>query len=264
MKNLDVKKLLVLIAIIAIIVILVIFGSKLVGKESKPTEEESKEVETLVTKYFANVTFGYSTSYKGIDVLFSKDKTTYDDIDKKAILNLAIRYATENEIDVSVSSEIIKLINNSGKYGDVSNYVAYKGEGLRKAIKELYGVDFKDGSEISDYGFLYDFIYVYDYDIYFMKRNQTTDIYDSNKGIDYTIVNTSKKDDKVSITLAIAYIYRNGNERKYAKDINGENIIAEGLTEFPKDKAKEFDNFKFTLTKNNDGKYIFESVEKVN
>lgn len=263
MKNLDIKKLLVLIAIIAVIVLLVIFGSKLVGKESKPTEEESQEVETLVTKYYANVTFGYSTPYKGIDVLFSSDKTTYEDLDNKAILNLAIRYASDNEIDIAVSSEVVNTIINSGKYGDLSSYAAYKGEGLRTAIKDLYGVDFNDNTEISEYGYLYDFIYVKEYDTYFMGRNSINDIYDSNRGIDYTIVETNKKSDKVYMTIAIAYIYRNGNERSYAKDSNGEEIIAEGLTEFPKEKAKEFDNFKFTLTKNDDGKYIFESVEKV-
>lgn len=262
MKNLDLKKLLVFIGIIAVVALSIFLIIKSLGN-NKPTEEETKDVESLSIDYYASLTAGYNTSYNGLDVLFATDKTTVDDLNYNCILNTAIKYATDKGIDLSVPSNVLTILGESGTYGNINDYVAYNGVGVRNAIKELFGITKTDTTILGNFDFLYDFYYVKKYDMYLVKRSKATDNSNSYQSIDYSIIETTKKKDKLSTTIAIAYVYNDGSAKIYAKDKLGENIVSEDSKEFPKDKIDEFDKFTITLKQSENDKYVFESIEKV-
>lgn len=263
MRNLDVKKLLVFIAIIAVIALAVVFSSKQFLGEKKPSEEETKKVEELVTTYFGNLTYGSSTNYTGREKLYAKDKITISDLNLNNIFNTSMKYAISNGLNINVANGVINEINRSGKYGDVTECLFYNAEGIKQAAKELFGIELNEESSINEFEYLYDFIYVYEYDLYLVKRNNVTDLSSSEYGIDYKFVKTTKKEKDIMTTIAVAYTLKNGNTRTFAKDSKGENIVAENLEKFPEDKIDEFTKYTITLTKTDDGNYIFKSIEKV-
>lgn len=264
MKNLDFKKLLVFILLIAIIV----GGGYLVIKtlnDGKASKEEVKKAENISIDYYANLTAGHSTVYNGLDILYQSDKTTYSDIDKGAIINTAINYASKNEIDLSVDAYTMNLLKNKKTYGDVTKYSVYNAKGIREAAEILFGKDvFSDSSDTENYSFKYDYYYDLENDVYLVKRNTVPDTTKANQKMDYTTISTVNKDNKIVITVAIAYVYSNGKTGTYAKDKAGVEVIAEDVEKFPTDKVDEFDHFAFTMKKDENNKYVFESVEKVN
>ncbi len=267
MKNLDFKKLLVFIAIIAIVIVLIFAGMKLVGNGSGNTnKEEQEKLNDVMEDYFSVITEGHVSSYNGVDVLYSKDKTTYDDLNKAAVLNLATKYAYENGLDTSVLNTYLEQLDESGLYGDISEYTAYSGKGLRQAVLELFGEEFEDISIINESGFIYDFFYVADFDIYLVKRNSIESYASKEQNVEYKIIETSKdkKTKKYFVTVAVAYTYQKDKDTIiYASDSNGTNIVSDSGNTFPEDKINEFDKFKFTLALDDDGHYTFENVEKV-
>lgn len=261
MKNLDFKKLLVFLVIVAIIVLVVLFGVKKVN-ESKPTEEEAKTVEELTVDYFANLTAGYSTSYNGLDVLFKSDKTTYADLSTVSVLSTAISYASEKGLDIAVNESIINSLDTS-IYGNPSEYLAYKASAIREGMTKLFGSPIEDRSAADNIDFLYDYYYVKEHDIYLVKRNKVASASMSQQKIEYSFIETKKKDDKLTTTFAIAYVYNDGNTKKYSANSNGTPLVAKDVNEFPTDKIDEFDKFTITLKKADNGEYVFESIEKV-
>lgn len=263
MKNLDFKKLLVFIGIIAVIGLAIFFIIKL-SNNSKATKEEKKTAENLSISYYANLTEGYSTLYGGLDVLFQSDETTFKDLSIAAVLNTAIKYAEYEGIDTSVSNTAIDLLEEEKKYKNLNDFTFYRGEAIRQAIKELFGdVEYVDQSAEGIENYIYDIIYEGTYDLYLVRRNETQDIASNKHGIDYTIIDTKSKDDKIITKIAIAYTYSNTNSKSYSKDKNGSKIIVKEAKEFPTDKAEEFDNFEITLKKTKENKYVFESIKKV-
>lgn len=263
MKNLDIKKFLVFVVIIAIVALIVFFGVKQLFGENKPTEEEVKKVEEIVTNYFEKLSSGYATVYNGIDVLYSSDKTTLEDLELKQILNTSIDYASNNEFNINVSSVTLNQLKGLESIGNIEEYLVFNADGIRSATKELFDIDLEDNSAISEYNYLYDFVYVYEYDVYLLKRNSTEDISNADRNVEFKTIKTTKKGNEVMTTVAVAYTNGNGSTKTYAKDNKGTNVIAEDVKEFPSDNINDFDQFTFTLTQTDKGDYIFKSVEKV-
>lgn len=262
MKKIDIKKLLVFIGIIVIIALLIFFIVKGTGKK-KPTEEEKTLAENLVTEYYKNLTLGYATQYYGVELLFEHDKVTLDDLQKKEILNTAIKYASDEGFDISVPSLVLEMLEQNGVYSNIKDYSVYKAEAIRKAVKDLFGQDIELTNETSTTGYLYDFYYNEEFDLVLTKRNDVAEPDNNSVFVDYSIIETTKEKDKLKTTLAIYYGQGIDSIYNYAKDSNGENIIAEEVRELPTDKLSECDKYTFTLTKNSDGNYILESIEKV-
>lgn len=262
MKNLDVKKLLVLLLIIAGIIGILFLVFKVVSKDSL-TDEEKQKIEERVSTYYTNLTDGYTTVYGGADILFQSDTTTFTDLNTASVIFTAIKYAESNEIDTSVKSSYLSSLNTEGTYGDISEYSAYSGQGIREAIKALFGeVNYTDTSSTNNYNFEYDYYYVPKYDLYLMKKSDAIKLTNTNQQVVKHVIKTEEKDDKIVTTIAVAYVYDNGTKIKYATDKNGTNIVVEDVEEFPTDYIDEFDKFEITLTKTEDN-YTFESIKKV-
>lgn len=263
MKNVDFKKLFIFIGIIVGIVAVVLLITNLVKKD-KLTEEETKNVENISINYYANLTEGYATSYGGLDILFQKDEVTPANLETVEILNTAIKYAVDKGLNTPISETTINALTNKGTYGNIAEYNIYDAKVIRTAIKELFGIEkYSDESATGNYNFLYDYIYDYDYDLYLVKRNNVKDQKVSAQKVNYKIISTEKKEDKVVTTIAIAYTYENDSKVMYAKDPEGVTIISEDASEFPEDKIDEFDKFEFTLKKSTDKNYVLESIKKV-
>lgn len=263
MKNVDFKKLFILLGIIAVIAIVIILIVNLSVK-NKLTEEETKQIEDISINYYANLTEGYTTVYGGLDILYQRDEVTFDSLEEVEIINTAIKYASNNGLDTSVSDAKINALETTKKYGKISDYSIYNGESIRTAITALFGdIKYTDTSANNNYNFIYDYYYDNDSDVYLVKRNSVQSQTDTAQSIDYKVISTTAKDDKAIITFAIAYTYTSDETTIYAKDSEGETQVSENATEFPEDKIDEFDKYEITLTKNSDGKYVFESMKKV-
>ncbi len=264
MKNVDFKKLFILIAIIVAIVAVVFLITKLGNNETKLTEEESKVVENVSLNYILNLTEGYSSTYAGLDILFQRDEVKVDTLEVVEILNTAIKYARDNGFREDVEQSKIQALADSKKYGDVYEYSIYNAGDIRKAIKELFGIkDYNDRSVTENYNFIYDYYYDFDNDVYLVKRNDVKSNSVDEKGIDYKVISSvGTKDNKAKVTLAIGYTTYNDKKYTYSADPAGETIIAEDVKEFPEDKIDEFQKYEITLKKV-DKKYVFESMKKV-
>ena len=261
MKKFDFKKLLVFILIIAALVAVAFVLLKTVNKDKV---EEEKQAESSVSTYYLNLTKGYSTTYGGIDVLYSYDKTTYEDLKEQEIINTAVSYLNDHDINYTVSADVMSELKENGNYGNLEDYRIYSGESIRQAAKELFDVDdIKSNATPANYTL--DIIYDIENDCYLITKNDVVSNEVSEASMDFSIVNTETKDNKLITTIAIAYVYDDNGNIMYMKDPDGENVIVENLEkkEFPKDKVNEFDKYKFTLKQTKDKKYVFESVEKV-
>lgn len=262
MKNLDIKKLLVLILIIAIVGLIIFFVVRTFTKE-KITDDEKEMAESKIVDYYAAMTYGFNTQYGGIDILYNSDSIVYDDLNPASVLTIATKYLSKTQTNENVSNNVIDILNQSGTYGNLDDASFYTGASIREAIKYLFGIDFENISADENYDFIYDFYYDKEYDTYIMKRNNVTDYSTANEYIDYSIIETTKEKDKIKTNLAIAYVFNDGTNTNYYQDRNGEKIIAENVTEFPKDKINDFDKYTFTLKKADNNNYVFESIEKV-
>lgn len=262
MKNLDIKKLLVFLGLIILIVGGVIFT--ITHNKSKEEEKNIREEsENITVKYFANLTQGYSSVYSGLDVLYNQDKVTAKDLEYGAIINTAVKYAQDNNINLNVNKNVIDALEKSKKYGSMKQYTAYNGENLRNTIKLLFGDVEEPLNMTGSLVYLYDYIYVFENDIYLMKKNdKVSDFTDASYFIDYSLVKQESKKDTVKTTIAIAYVKVTDGNYTYYSDSKATNEIASEIKEFPEEKRDEFDKFTFTLKKTDDG-YRFESVEKV-
>lgn len=257
MKNIDFKKLSVLIFIIVIISIIILFFVNY----NNPSKKEKELAENLSTKYYINLTSGFATSYGGLDLLFQQDKVTYSDLNTASILNIAIKYAEDKSINISETEDTINAL--SKEYENINEYAVYNGKGIRTSIKELFGITFNNSSSTKNISYIYDFYYNKTFDVYLMKRNNVNFNKINEQGIDYHIIKTIKKNKKLITTIAIAYTYDNGSTYIYAQDKLGEKIISEDTTSFPVDKVDEFDHFNITLKQTKDKNYVLESIEKV-
>lgn len=263
MKNVDFKKLFILLGIVAVIAVVIILIVNLSGK-NKLTEEETKQIEDVSINYYANLTEGYTTVYGGLDILYQRDDVTFSSLEDVEIINTAIKYASNTGLDTSVSDAKLKALETTKKYGKISDYSVYNGESIRTAITALFGdVKYADVSANNNYNYIYDYYYDSSNDVYLVKRNDVQSQTDTAQSIDYQLISTTAKDDKAVVTFAIAYTYTSDSTTIYAKDPEGETIVSENASEFPEDKIDEFDKYEITLTKTSDGKYVFESMKKV-
>lgn len=260
MKNLDIKKLIVLVLIIAIIGLIVFFIVRGLSEDKIP-DEDKKIIETKIDKYYSTITYGFNTQYSGIDILYNSDKIVYDDLTRANVLYIATKYVSNNNIENNITNTVIENIQKKTSYGDLSNATYYTGESIRKAIKELFGVNILDSAAKDNFDYIYDFQYDQEYDIYIMQRNKVQEYSTPNEYMDYSLISMKKDKDKVKVTIAIAYVYDDGTNINYYKDRNGENVVAENVTEFPEDKIDEFTKYTFTLNKVEED-YIFESIER--
>ena len=266
MKNIDFKKLLVFLVIVLAIGLVIFAVVKLAGNNKSANDEETEILEDIGLTYLARLTEGYNSSYNGIDLLYANDKEVkYDQLSASSVLYLATRYIANKEIDNVVNSaqvtEARKLIGENAE-----GYTPYKGEAIRQAIKELFGVDFDNTSAVDEPGFGYNFYYFPESDIYLKGANYTNLNINYDADLKFHIVKTNKnkKDKTLQVEYAVAYTMINDEKmREFATDINGENVVAilEKKEAFPADKVKEFDTYTITLKKDGDN-YVFESFKK--
>ena len=258
----DVKKLLVFILIIALIV-LAILGLGKLFKGSKPSKEVQQEVENLTTNYFTTLTSGYATEMDGVDILYQKDKTTYDDLLPAAVIYTAIRYAQENKISLGLTENQSNLLKKNYK----EDVPAFKAEGIRKAVKELFGKDLPNQNAEGLVQFKYNYFYNEDTDAYVQMKNPNYNGIIRNEAINVEtkVLETTKKGDTVNVTLIVAYVLTTDSNRVYYKNVTGTADDKVGETSdsaFLAGKDEEFQKYTLTMKKVND-KYTFESMEKV-
>ena len=263
MKKFDVKKLIIVLVIIALVVIV----GLLLGKSVKDNYVDKKDLtkyEENVIKYYLNLSGGYNTAYKGLEVLYASDETKLEDITEKQLITTAINYVSMNGENTFVDYATMNALYKD-TYPEIKDAALYSAKDIRAAIKTLFGIDnFANPTIKGDVTSLTGYTYLAEEDIYIVVEGDLEKSLESKaQSLDYALVGTEVKDGKIVTTVAIAYRYMTGDKYKYASDRAGTNVVTESK-EFPKDKIDEFDKYAFTLAKTKDGKsYIFESVKKV-
>lgn len=260
MKNLDSKKIALLVIIILAIALVVFFvitkGSKK-NKENEASKEETTIAENA-TKYFTKLTYGHGTAYKGLDIIFNKDSVTYKDLSVGNILTVAYDYAIDN-YNSSVSNLLVKDLKANGY--DTDNMEIISGENIRNAIKKLFGVDFTDQDFNAEVNYKYKYYYNSEHDVY-LRSTQDTIINSDDSMLTYKIIKTTSKNDKLFTEIAVIYIYKYNGKYYYTKDAqNKEKVYESDKLEPKEDKLNEFNHFTITLKKDKDN-YIFEKIEK--
>ncbi len=263
MKNIDGKKLLALIGIILVIALIIFIVFKGVNKNGI-TKEDKELAEKYALTYVVNLTENYNTPYNGTEKLFQQEETTYTDLNATEIINVAIKYIENTNMDASINEETLRIINRVKDINNFDEYKSYNGETVREAVKAIFGnVTYNDFSATEETNYLYDFIYNKKYDIYLSKRNNVKEYETSYQSLEFSKISTTVKDEKIIVTIAVAYVYDDGSTRLYGQDKNGENIIVEEVDEIPSNKVNEFDKFEISFTKSDDENIAFESIKKV-
>ena len=257
MKNENSKKIVIIVVALIVCAVLVLAGIKLLGKGKELTKEKKEEVEKTTINYIANMTGGMGTVFGGEDVLFSKaDKQTYKDLEPVFILNAAFNYSVDNgaSIDSTLDSYVRRVYN-------YSDFLAFKGEDVRKAVKELFGEDFKNAD--AEF-FNYDYVFHYDSekDLYIRTYQGA-----SKRSTDYLVyvspVATTQKKDKVEVEVVVAYVYGAGGYYSFTKDSDLQELVFESEKyEMDKEKIDKFDHFVITYKVDKDKKCTFESIVK--
>jgi hypothetical protein len=217
-----------------------------------------------VENYYIHLTSGQNTPYYGAEILYAKDETKLSDIADKYLITTALKYLSMTGQGSSVDYDTLES-KYSEQYPEIKTSAIFNGEDIRAAIKTLFGIeDFSNPTIRGDITHLTTYQYLDKEDVYIVINGNEEDIVSENQFIDYSIIKTEAKDDKIYTTVAIAYCKSSGESIDYAANKEGTKVIAQNVKEFPTDKIEQFDKYQFTLTKSTDGKnYIFESVKKV-
>lgn len=266
MKKLNIPKLIIFLVIIIALIVALIFilkGNK--SEEKKASEEEAKIVETKTINYLVELTTGYQSKYNGVEKLYNNNKTTINDLSQATILETSISYLRKNN-KVTIDNALNAQIAREQKM-NIDSYDVYKGEQIKEAAKELFGIDLEHTSIMNEPDYIYTYWYLEEYDVYLVGLNPNyPSLYNYDYYVTPKVIETTKdKNNNLKTEVAIAYVYLStDNTLKFSKDISMSDIIYEGTTdnfEIPDDKVNDFDHYIFTF-KNVDGNYIFDSVEK--
>jgi len=257
MKSDRVKKILIIVVILAII----IGAFLLLRKDSKTSKEEPKEAKEI-NSIILSLKEGYGTQYNGKDLLFEEDKITYDDLSAGNILLTATKYVTDKSIDNAISNAVLDTIEHDYGY-TVEKYTPYKGEAIRKAIKEVFGKEWEDKSTTPEMNFGYNFIYIKDHDIYLKGKSNTYIPEQDNYHLVTTVVESKKSKDTIETVIAVAYVLKNGDKYAYSDtpSIKKKIVELDELKEIPEDELDNFEQFVITLKKDGDN-FVFESIAK--
>ena len=269
MKKINVKKVGTVTAIIVAIILLAL-GAFLIAKSIKDNSTDDKTLEKYenrVVNYYMNLSAGLNTEYSGLEALYASDETTLENINNRQMINAAINYLNREGKLTSVDYATLEMLYKES-YPKIVTSTIYSAENIRAAIKELFGLEnFANPTIEADETYTTSFIYLYEEDLYLVCQEQIESFNDTNKKMDYSVIETTSKNNKIITTISIAYCYIENDKISYASDRFGNNIVTTieyEDSEFPKDKIDEFDKYEFTLSKTKDGKnYVFESVKKV-
>ena len=262
MKKFDIKKVGIVVAIIVVVVLAIFLIGKLL--KGNVDEESLKQYEKVTIEYYLNLTAGLNTAYDGMEALYEVDETKLQDITDRQLLHVAIDYITKEGKATSVDLGTLSMLYKD-EYPEIEKSGVYNAKDIREAIKTLFDIDdFANPTIEADATSLTNYIYLSEEDVYLVFGDYSNSLSDPSLIIDYSIVETTSKKDKIITTVAIGYAQVDGDKKTYATDRFGNNIVAKDVSAFPTDKIDEFTKYEFSLTKSKDGKnYIFESVKKV-
>ena len=260
MKDGNAKKILPVVIVLVVVALLVILGIVLIGskKGKEVTGEKKESAEKLVNKYVSNITTGMGTAFGGTDVLFSKsDKQTYKDFDKVYILNIAAAYV----VDEGKAVEDEGLTSYVKRNYNYENFMVFKGEDIRNAVKAIFGEKLEDASAE-----LFNFDYAFDYDtqndIYIRRHVGSVNTRTTDYMVYADAIKTVQKDKNLEVEVVVAYVYGANKYYSFTKDSNFKSKVFESdKYEMPKDKIDEFDHYIVTLKQDGDN-YVFESIQK--
>ena len=268
MKNLDAKKIAIIVAILIVVALVVVLVLKNGNKQTEATAEETTKLEEITNNYITEMKLGYATEYLGKEKLYSNDKTTVKDLTDGDILNTAFRYIENENKDAMIIDEGLQISLKANGY-EIANYeTIIKGEEVRKAIKTLFGIDWEDKGYANDSENESYFTFTYDksLDVYFQAFNENYRNVNFNaiKSVLTKTIEATKNKKEAKITIAVAFANHITEETLVYSDINNKDKVYSTTEQTKEIKEDQIDQFtKYTITYKIDGdNYIFESIEK--
>lgn len=259
MKN-KFMKFIVLVLVIALVggLIYLVVSKSNKGGKTKLTTEETVQFRNL--EYFYKLGYGGMSDYSGIDSMYTDKTIKYEDLKPELVLTTVFDYLNKNKEkeDVELDAELYARVNY--EY-DLSVLEAMKGETVRKAIKNLFGVDWKDASVVNRTG-TFQFSYVYDskLDVY-IRETVKEDV--SNNVVLYDIIDTKKEDKLIYTDIIIGYfayeeesynVYANALNTQYIKNVK--DLSFDYLSEEELGQLKKYRITSKLVDKN----YVFDSI----
>lgn len=269
----------ILFLLIFLLVMLVKNGNKNNFKESYD------DVEQNIIDKLLYITSGYNTDYFGTEKLFENKSLKFKDLNDENLLATAISVYNiekneENEEEIIIDNEKLE------KY---DTYILMKGSIIKDYIKKIFNIDWTNKSVKGSDGFIYNFDYDSDSDVYIIypsdsyeEYNEKFDSFSSPIAIEpIKSVSTSKA---VKTTIIVAYSNYTDNEDgtttiKYYKDKDQKNLVFEinsndlyktdendNIVENPdvdtiKKHSDDFQKYVVTSTKTDDG-FALSSIRK--
>ena len=252
--------------ILIFIILLALLGGAIyliLQKNGNGGNKTKEKIETInEINYFLNLSEGYDSKYNGVDLLFQRESFTKDQLNNGIILTAAFRYVIDpkNKIDNELTpTEYAQLEQDL----DIQNAKVLKGKNVRDAIKNLFGIDYKD-SGYTNTNFKYTYSYDPVTDVYI--RKEKTNSYDTTYSILPIVVSNTKKDDIATIKVAIAYVVRKDKEFNIYSDANNKNLIKTvseiNINDFKEEELEKMSKFNVTC-KDVEKNYNFEKIEAV-
>ena len=254
--------LIVAVLIIAGIVALALFNSK--GNDT--TEKDLEAVTTLFETRIFGLTTHYPTQYKGTDKLYDADETKYEDLHRNVVLNVAAEYAKEHE-GIITANNMLKQLEVMG-YKSEDYIVALDGAVMAEGVEKIFGKELASGSGNNDNTFGFDFIYVPTLNVYLKVKGSANFPTDGKHYVDYKIIESKTKDNKVNMTIAIAYVHIIGDKVIYTSDKEANKNIYETTLDdkdgIKDEHLKKFQKYTVTFNYNEKTKeFTFDSIKKV-
>ena len=261
------RKTIIIAAIVAVLIIagivaLALFNSR--GKET--TEKDLKAVTTLFEDHIFGMTAHYPTQYFGIDKLYDADETTYEDLHRNVILNVATAYAQENQGTV-IDNYTIKELEKLG-YTQSDYIVAVDGAIMTQGVQKIFGKTLNPGSGLNDNTFGYNFVYLSSLNIYLKIKSSALFTADGTHYVDYKVIESTTKDNKVETTIAIAYVHRINDKIVYTSDKEANKQVYETTSDdksgIKDEHLDKFQKYIVTFSQNENTKdFTFDSIKKV-
>ena len=263
MEKLDKKTVIGLLIVAVVIVVGIVCLALFNSKGTAATEEELAAATKAYEDYVFSMTFGYASSFGGTDKLYEKDSYTYDTLHRNVILNVAARYASSN-LNNAISKSKMSLLRSKYNY-DSGKYSAFDGDAMKQAVIILFGKELEHGSGINDDTFGYNFDYIPEIDIYLRSKSKSYFPSDGLHIVDYKTIKATRKDNNVTLTIAIAYTHTINDKIAYTNDVKSGKAIYETTKEdkgIKEDKIDEFPQYEVTFAIDEENNYVFQSIEK--
>lgn len=217
-----------------VVLLLIFLAYMLINNKYKDNfKDDYEDIEQNIVSNLLYLTSGYNTDYFGTEKLFDSSSLKFKNLKDENLLATAVSIynmesENESEEDLNIDSE---------KLANYDTYILVKGSVIKDYIKKIFNIDWNHRSVESKDGFIYNFEYDSDSDIYIIYPSDAYKEYEEklenfNSSIVIEPISSTSTKKTVKTTILVAYSTYTENEDntiniKYYKDKEQKNLVFE-------------------------------------